>query len=622
MPMTRTTLRTVTDLQQINVDVLHAQTDGSDLVDDFVKKMIPSVFSQGIVKYDEQSNDIKLDLSDATEYTDNNITNHMTDFYDMIASNNQKIISYIGAAIDDYCLNVDSYNKILIDKWDTKLFDTVDFDRISKKHTGDIIDVDVEIMDCGKPKTTKLDTEWECQMGHYTRKDNPRWVDKIKPPAQCKKDGCACKPTSRVKNSSYVTVDTRRMILKKIDSDDRNSRTLTGDVTYPYLNSVERRDKYNALAKVHMADRDNNSQSEPYLEIIALDKIDNTVDLDDDKRAMFDSIKDEYDSIDNYVDDVAASVAPEIIDKDGQHTAKLGALLGAVRCSGYTGRNTIHTLLYGLPGTAKSEIIEYLDDRLPDSKLADLQNASTAGLTATATKTARLSQDGQNWIVTSGTIPQADGSVAFLDELDKNDIDETVLGKPMQSEQVIVSKAGAGDIKASTSIVATANPTDMMYKDPNNKITSLDISSHIQDRFDLILNVEDKVESKEEETDMIDQMLVDPDDDPDDTNDDEVLYNKHEMSNYIQYTREFDPSWTKEANELLKEYLVNMRMTFDNVQNPDLRVSNRAPNKVQRLSCAVARLCLSDEITEDHVEIAWDLFKSGWQSVTDINLDN
>lgn len=607
-----------------------------------------SEYTENIIRYILESErytiddggNIGIDISDVDAFKNDNM-NHIS--YQLVEFTLNSRRHMFGSILSDFTDRFDKVtydNVVYIEDFDGEDIEFVEFSNISSEHTntehgfddkGDFIRTEVQVQDLADVKIANLDSVWKCQKNHYNKKYHSRWQNKLQPPASCggyptlnqdeeEAENCNCRPTSREPNSSECKIDIRRLVLSEIDKDDRESRTLIGDVGKAHLNSVSRRDKLEILAEVQMADRQNNSQSEPYLNIVGLKKHNQSVNLSDEDIDDLEQLVDAYED-DELIDDLAESVAPHILDKDGQKQAKLAVLLSAVRGAGYTERDTIHVLEYGKYGSGKSDIMEFLHEILNDSQYADTQNASTSGLTATTSRSGKLDSDGDNWIITSGSVPQADQSVACIDELDKTDIDESVLGQPMSKGKVIISKAGSATLQARTSIVATANPLDGQYDyESESKLTTLDISKHIQDRFDLIIRVDDKIETEDKEEEMLSQMSLS---DSDGSNeDDDPEFSKEDLREYIAYAKQQDVEWSEEADELVQERILNMRMTFKNISNPDLQVSNRELRKFQRICSAMTKLRLGDTVQKQDVERAWDLFKYGWQSVTnDVDIE-
>lgn len=588
---------------------------------DRFENIVEGILNEDRYTIDEDGN-IGIDLTNMEGYHNQNFKkwdcNIIEFINDASNANIKNIFGHILYEFSRHFESVDYDSVVYIDDFDDDI-DFVDFADISSEHAsedhhenGEVIRTEVQIQDTSESTICKLDSTWKCQADHITNKKEYRWSNKMHTPASCDHQDCRCKPTSRMKNMSSNTIDIRRVILTETNKDDKQSRSLVADLDKPHIDDVDRRDKYEVIANVYIADRKNKSTSKPYLDIIAKKPIGKDVELTEDKKTEMDKIAEKYD-YDDLVEKLAESVAPEIMNKDGQKNGKLAVLLSAVRGAGYTKRDMIHTLLFGKPGSGKSRIMEYMDMILTDSKFADVQNASEAGLTGIAQRTSKLGDD-DSWMVVGGSIPQAHGSVCFIDELDKSDLSEEVLGKPMNSGKVIINKAGDADLKAETSIVATANPDDMEYGDNLSKLDSLDVSRHIQDRMDLKVRVDDKIEDRDSEEDMLDNISLVDDDDED--NEEEAEFDLDEMREWVAYSQQKDIEWSTEADELVQDKMLDMRMTFKDIENPDLQVSNREPRKFQRICSAMTKLRLGDVVQEHDVERAWDLYVNCWKSVS------
>lgn len=493
----------------------------------------------------------------------------------------------------------------IVDDWDDGI-DEVSLSEVSQEHKYDFITVEAQIQDLGKPTIHNASTDWKCQNRHRTTRRYDRWVDSLEPPVQCDSDDCRDRPTDRIPNSG-IQIDVQQLVLSEPDKDDRNSRNLIAEVDDPLINEIERRDTVEIIARVQIADRDNDSKVEPYLHILGVNQVGHTVDLDDER---VDELEDMVDDSDDIIDDLVDSVAPEIVDKCGQRQAKLAGLCSIVKGANHTDRNMIHSMFYGKRGSGKSKIMESLQDIAENSQFADAQNASSAGLTATVSQTSKLQGEGEQWVITSGTIPQAHEGVAFVDELDKAEHrTQEVLATPMASGRVIIKKAGEAKLDAETSIVSASNPEDQTY-DGAEPIESLDIPVHIQSRFDLILRVDDEVKDEDEEREIMRKIAERK------QGQYNVPLDKNTLRDYIAYAKRQDVEMTGEAQDEIIDRILELRMDFQKSNLTSLEMSGREQEKLTRLSSAMAKLRLGEQVNEEDVKRAWNLMLYAMQSVT------
>jgi DNA replicative helicase MCM subunit Mcm2 (Cdc46/Mcm family) len=274
----------------------------------------------------------------------------------------------------------------------------------------------------------------------------------------------------------------------------------------------------------------------------------------------------------------------------------------------------IHSLFYGKRGSGKSKIMESLQEIAENSQFADAQNASSAGLTATVSQTSKLQGEGEQWVITAGTLPQAHEGVAFVDELDKveNRVQE-VLATPMSSGKVIIKKAGEAKLTAETSIVSAANPEGQSYQTVDGgcePIDALDLPIHIQNRFDLILRVDDKVQDRDDERETMRKIAERKQGQYDSPMD------KNTLRDYVALAKRQDVKMTDDAQEEIIDRILELRMDFTESNLASIEMSGREQEKLTRLSSAMAKLRLTDEVQQKDVRRAWNLMLHGLQSVT------
>ena len=200
------------------------------------------------------------------------------------------------------------------------------------------------------------------------------------------------------------------------------------------------------------------------------------------------------------VDKVIHSVAPSIYGHTDIKTAVALSLFGGVSkvAQGkHNIRGDINVLLLGDPGTAKSQVLKYIEKTAHRAVFATGQGASAVGLTASVRKDPMTSE----WTLEGGALVLADKGTCLIDEFDKmNDQDRTSIHEAMEQQTISISKAGiVTTLQARCSIVAAANPLGGRYNSTIPFAQNVELTEPILSRFDILCVVRDTVDPEEDE---------------------------------------------------------------------------------------------------------------------------
>lgn len=190
---------------------------------------------------------------------------------------------------------------------------------------------------------------------------------------------------------------------------------------------------------------------------------------------------------------MANCIAPSIYGNWDIKKAILCLLLGGskkILPDGMKLRGDINVLLLGDPGTAKSQLLKFVEKAAPISIYTSGKGSSAAGLTASVQR----DQSTREFYLEGGAMVLADGGVVCIDEFDKmRDDDRVAIHEAMEQQTISIAKAGITTIlNARTSVLAAANPIFGRYDDMKTPGENIDFQTTILSRFDMIFIVKDE----------------------------------------------------------------------------------------------------------------------------------
>jgi len=270
-------------------------------------------------------------------------------------------------------------------------------------------------------------------------------------------------------------------------------------------------------------------------------------------------------------------------------------------------RGDLNVLIVGDPGTAKSQLLQYVSKIAPRGLYTSGRGTTAAGLTA-----AVLRDKSGGMTLEAGALVLADKGVASIDEMDKmRKEDRVAIHEVMEQQTVSVAKAGiVATLNARTAILAAANPTLGRY-DPYRTVgENISLPVTILSRFDLIFILRD-VPEKTKDAQMTEHILnlhrtgVSPVEPPIEAD----LFRK-----YVSYAKKIKPVLTQEALDCLKNFYLLMRSASETEGTP-VAITARQLESLVRVAEARARVALRDTVTLEDAERAIDIMRTSLEQV-------
>ena len=279
-------------------------------------------------------------------------------------------------------------------------------------------------------------------------------------------------------------------------------------------------------------------------------------------------------------------------------------------------RGDINVLLLGDPGTAKSQLLKFVEKCAPIAIYTSGKGSSAAGLTASVQRDAGSRQ----FYLEGGAMVLADGGVVCIDEFDKmRDEDRVAIHEAMEQQTISIAKAGITTIlNARTSVLAAANPIFGRYDDLKTPGENIDFQTTILSRFDMIFIVRDEHDRARDERMARHVMGIHMNGQNTangaDSTHVEPAIPLEKMKRYIAYCKaRCAPHLSDAAAERLSSHYITLRNQLQRSEaaagsRSTVPITVRQLEAIVRIAESLAKLRLQTVASESHVDEAIRLF--------------
>lgn len=524
---------------------------------------------------------------------------------------------------------------------------------LRSKHIGKFVSLEGLVKKVTEVRPKLIEGVFRCHScgAHIRQKQDG---NELRKPALCYEDqgGCGKKTYFTLEPQSSVFQDSQRIEIQEIpeglrggDQPERLTVNLVDDLT----GQISPGDRVVLHGILRSAPRKRGGQLtttfDIFLEVNSFELEQQDVDdldlsIEDEER-----IKEEARAPDIY-EKLTQSISPTIKGYEEIKWAIVLQMFGGVAKrmdDGTRVRGDIHILLFGDPGTAKSQMLRYAASIAPRGMYASGRSSSAAGLTAAAVKDDSFGEG--RWTLEAGTLVLADMGLAAIDELDKMDKnDRSSMHEAMEQQSITVNKAGIkATLQSRCSILAAANPKFGRFLPTKDLLEQMEIPPPLISRFDLLFTIRDEPNEKKDrqiashilmghqrgEARLLEEM-GERDEDVQKalstTEEFKPPFEQEFLKKYVAYAKRIIPLFTDEARAKLEDFYVRRRKNptgagkDEDVEPDSLRAvfTARQMEGLIRLSEAAARARLSPRVEASDADAAIRLYKDYLDSLGDM----
>jgi len=497
--------------------------------------------------------------------------------------------------------------------------DTLQVEDIRTAHIGKFVEVEGRIVDSIIPKSKIMRAAFKCQRcDHitYINQEDRRFVE----PYQCENDVCGRKgPFKLLDEPESDLIDYQEMIIESLQGGQVIlSVSAYGDLCRPPWERDAKVVKICGIVRKMQAVSRGEKKNlfEWIIDAVSIKISDdsNTEPPTEEEIKLFEEwVKQPYELRKRILESIAPNIEGLLEVKDACSLSLFSDWNWGLDPDVVIERSSIHVLLFGDPGVAKSQIIKDVIYLSPKGKFGQVTNMTRGGLSTVAV------MENGTWHVKSGFFSQGDQGIVGLDEIDKvhEPQDLNCLVSVLNEQIQHVSKAGQNDLKFNTrtAVLGAANPGKGGYLRKGEILTQLEntIPSYIYQRFDLIFVIKDIPERQKDSivADNINAMHSDPKMSRKSVT---RVISPELFRKYVLYARTKPvPVFEPNAQKLIKEYYLTLRA----LPGEYPVISARQVNNINRISKAIARREMAPKVTEEHVKHAIGIMRASLATLSE-----
>ncbi|EGR31798.1 mcm2-3-5 family protein, putative [Ichthyophthirius multifiliis] len=314
---------------------------------------------------------------------------------------------------------------------------------------------------------------------------------------------------------------------------------------------------------------------------------------------------------------IAQSIAPSIYGHENIKKAIACLLFGGSKKLLQDGLRLRGDINIGDPSTGKSQFLKFVQRIASNAIYTSGKGSSASGLTASITKDLSTGE----FQIEGGAMVLADGGVVCIDEFDKMRAEDRVaIHEAMEQQTVSIAKAGiTTKLNTRCSVLAAANPIFGSYNDMQSVDEQIELQTTILSRFDSIFIVRDP-KTKDNDMRIADHVLnlhmnnnnkKHMEEELDQENQSEI--DLETLRKYIAYAKaKIHPRLTERSSEKIQNLYVEDRKLSQQGKSSKknhIPITVRQLEAIIRLSEAIAKIQLSEDVNEDHINKAHELFQ-------------